>query len=188
VVGRPGEALTAAEETVQLYRGLAADNPGHLPDLAQALTNLANRLAESGRRVEGLAAAEEAVRLYRELVEGNRDAYLPNLAGSVNNRDAYLPNLAASVNNLALRLGESGRRGEGLTAAQEAVALRRELVESHRDAYLPDLATSVNNLALRLAEEAAQLYRELVAENPAIFGPRAEQAGALAVSLSEDTS
>ena len=70
------------------------------------------------------------------------------------NRDAYLPDLAMSVNNLANRLAESGRRAEGLTAAQEAT----------------------------------QLYRELVAENPAIFGPRAEQAGALAASLSEDTS
>ncbi|MDQ2707826.1 MAG: hypothetical protein M3Z25_09400 [Actinomycetota bacterium] len=31
------------------------------------------------------------------------------------------------------------RRVEGLAATQEAVQLRRELVESNRDAHLPDL-------------------------------------------------
>jgi hypothetical protein len=39
-----------------------------------------------------------------------------------------LPNLATSVNNLAVDLAEAGRRAEGLTAAQEAGQLRRELV------------------------------------------------------------
>ena len=68
------------------------------------------------------------------------------------NRDAYLPDLAASVNNLDVRLGEAGRRAEGLAAAQEAVDLHRELAAGNRDAYLPGLAMSVNNLAIRLGE------------------------------------
>jgi hypothetical protein len=71
------------------------------------------------------------------------------------------------------RLAEAGRRADGLAAAQEAVHLRRELVELNRDAYLPGLAMSVNNLAVHLAEagrradglaaaqEAVHLYREL---------------------------
>ena len=42
-----------------------------------------------------------------------------------------------SVNNLAIRLAEAGRRAEGLTAAQEAVDLYRELAAGNRDAYLP---------------------------------------------------
>ncbi|MGH3855862.1 MAG: hypothetical protein ACRDR6_20720, partial [Pseudonocardiaceae bacterium] len=53
-------------------------------------------------------------------------------------RDIHLPDLAMSVHNLAIRLAEAGRRAEGLAAAQEAVQLRRELVELNRDAYLPD--------------------------------------------------
>jgi hypothetical protein len=58
-------------------------------------------------------------------------------AALTENRDAYLPDLARSVDNLAVRLAAAGLRAEGLTAAQEAVDLRRELVELNRDAYLP---------------------------------------------------
>jgi hypothetical protein len=36
------------------------------------------------------------------------------------NRDAYLPDLAMSVNNLAIDLAEAGCRQEALEAAQEA--------------------------------------------------------------------
>jgi len=64
---------------------------------------------------EPLASAQEVVDLFRELVGLNRDDYLPDLAGS--------------VNNLAIRLAEAGRRSEGLAAAQEPVALRRELAQ-----------------------------------------------------------
>ncbi|MFI1911248.1 hypothetical protein ACH444_36025, partial [Streptomyces microflavus] len=41
------------------------------------------------------------------------------------NPDAYLPDLAASLNNLSNRLGGVGRSDEGLAAVQEAVAIRR---------------------------------------------------------------
>ncbi|MDQ2709438.1 MAG: tetratricopeptide repeat protein, partial [Actinomycetota bacterium] len=105
------------------------------------------------------------------------------LRDAATDRDAYLPNLAGSVHNLAVRLAEVGRRAEGLTAAQEAVDLRRELLESNRDAYLPNLAMSVNNLAIRLgeagrraegltaAQEAVDLYRELVESNRDAYLP-----------------
>ena len=75
-------------------------------------------------------------------------------------RVVNLPNLAVSVNNLAVRLGDAGRRPEGLAAAEEAV-----------DLYLSALAGSINNLAVDLAktgfsdeglvaaEEAVDLYR-----------------------------
>jgi hypothetical protein len=38
---------------------------------------------------------------------------------------AYLPALASSLNNVSVRLGEWGRREEGLAAIEEAVAIRR---------------------------------------------------------------
>ncbi|WP_203914277.1 tetratricopeptide repeat protein, partial [Rhizocola hellebori] len=81
----------------------------------------------------------------------------------------------------ANRLGEVGRRAEGLAAAEEAVDLYRELVTLNRDAHLPDLAMSVNNLAVALgeagrraecmaaAEEAVNLYRELAANEPSLY-------------------
>ncbi|MCY7340624.1 MAG: trypsin-like peptidase domain-containing protein [Pseudonocardia sp.] len=113
-------------------------------------------------------------------------------------RDAYLPDLAMSVNNLAIRLGEAGRRVEGLAAAQEAVDLRRELVELNRDAYLPDLAGSVNNLAadlgeagrreqaLTLATEASEYYHELARTDPEVFGPNAQAAESFVTALLEN--
>lgn len=82
---------------------------------ANALITLGVRLASVGRRPEALHAAEESAALYRELAVGNRDAYLPDLA--------------ASVNNLAVHLAELGRRPEALHAAEEAATLYRELDE-----------------------------------------------------------
>ena len=39
------------------------------------------------------------------------------------------------MNNLAVRLGEVGRRADGLTAAQEAVQLYQKLAEAEPDMY-----------------------------------------------------
>ncbi|MFB7678465.1 hypothetical protein ACFC26_44445 [Kitasatospora purpeofusca] len=57
--------------------------------------------------------------------------------------DTYLPDLASALNNLSVRLGDVGRRAEGLTAVEEAVAIRRTLAEANPDAHLPDLALGV---------------------------------------------
>ncbi|MDI5974067.1 tetratricopeptide repeat protein, partial [Streptomyces sp. SL13] len=97
--------------------------------------------------------------------------------------DAYLPDLASSLNNLSVRLGEVGRRAEGLTAIEEAARHYRTLAEANPDAYLPDLATSLNNLSVRLGEvgrraegltaieEAARHYRTLAEANPDAYLP-----------------
>jgi hypothetical protein len=55
------------------------------------------------------------------------------------NPDAYLSDLAASVNNLAVRLGEAGRRVKGLAVAEEAAALYRELAGQNPDLFGPQL-------------------------------------------------
>ena len=68
------------------------------------------------------------------------------------NPDAYLPDLAMSLNNLAIRLGELGQRQAALAPAQQAVETYRALAGANPDAYLPDLAMSLNNLAIRLGE------------------------------------
>ena len=102
------------------------------------------------------------------------------------------------MNNLATDLGETGRRAEALSAAQEAVALYRELAAGNPAAYLPDLAMSVNNLAVRLAEagrraealdcarEASAHYHELARTNPDAFGPAAERADSSVAALVEN--
>ena len=91
---------------------------------------------------------------------------------------------AQTLNNLAVRLSEAGCRDEeALRAAQEAVDLRRVLVEGNEAAYTPGLAASLNNLAVRLSEagrrdealraaqEATGLYRQLAESNEAAYTP-----------------
>ncbi|MEU6797025.1 tetratricopeptide repeat protein [Nonomuraea wenchangensis] len=114
------------------------------------------------------------------------------------NPDAYLPDLAASLNNLAIRLGEAGRREEGLRTTQRATEAYEHLAEANPDAYLPDLAMSLNNLAvdlgeagrrkegLRTAQRAAEAYERLAEANPDAYLPDlAASLNNLAIRLGE---
>ena len=170
-VGQRNEALEAAREAVELYRGLAEDSPqAYTPDLAASLNNLANYLSEVGERNEALEAAREAVELYRGLAEVSPAAYTPRLAGS--------------LSNLANCLSGVGDRDGALGAAREAVELYRGLAKDSPAAYTPDLAMSLNNLAnclsgvgerneaLVAAREAVELYRGLAKDSPAAYTPR----------------
>ena len=170
-VGQRNEALEAAREAVELYRGLAEDSPqAYTPDLAASLNNLANYLSEVGERNEALEAAREAVELYRGLAEASPAAYTPRLAGS--------------LSNLANCLSGVGDRNGALEAAREAVRLHRALAEDSPQVYTPDLAASLNNLAnylyevgerneaLVAAREAVELYRGLAKDSPAAYTPR----------------
>ena len=81
---------------------------------------------------EALAATQEAVDISRRLAQTRPDAFLPDLA--------------RSLNNLGNSLSGLGRREEALAATQEAVDIRRRLAQTRPDAFLPDLAISLNNL------------------------------------------
>ncbi|MGW7327739.1 tetratricopeptide repeat protein, partial [Streptomyces sp. NPDC054840] len=97
--------------------------------------------------------------------------------------DAHLPDLARALNHLSIRLGEVGRREDGLTAVQEAVGHYRSLAEANPDAYLPDLAMALNNLSVGLGEvgrreegltavqQAVAHYRSLAEANPDAYLP-----------------
>ncbi|MZD58735.1 tetratricopeptide repeat protein, partial [Streptomyces sp. SID5606] len=94
------------------------------------------------------------------------------------NPAAYEPDLAGSLSNLGNRLTQAGRHAEALTAAEEAVEIRRRLAQDNPAAYEPNLAMSLTVLAvllaaksdlyeaLRATEEAADLYRRHVATAP----------------------
>ncbi|MFD5092771.1 SAV_2336 N-terminal domain-related protein [Amycolatopsis thailandensis] len=115
--------------------------------------------------------AEAAATIGQALVDRHRKALAEasNLDGS---------NLASSLNNAAVRLGEVGRREEGLEAISEAVTLYRELANQSPDVFLPNLASSLNNAAVRLGEvgrreegleaisEAVMIRRQLAAQRP----------------------
>jgi hypothetical protein len=71
---------TTAQEATDLYRELVALNrDAYLPDLAGSVHNLANRLAEAGRRADALTTAHEAANLYRELVQIHPDVFDPKV-------------------------------------------------------------------------------------------------------------
>jgi tetratricopeptide (TPR) repeat protein len=169
-VGRREEALGAAQEAVDLYRGLARARPeAFTPDLAGSLNSLANALARLGLYHEALAAAHEAVDIHRGLAHARPEAFTSDLA---------MP-----LNNLANVLAGLGRREEALGAAQEAVDLYRGLARARPEAFTPDLATSISNLVGRLAgldrreealgaaQEAVDLYRGLARARPEAFTP-----------------
>ena len=169
-VGDRDGALEASRKAVEIYRGLAAGNPGAFnPDLAMSLNNLSNRLSEVGDREGALEASRKAVEIRRGLAAGNPGAFNPDLA--------------MSLNNLAVRLAEVGDRGGALKAVREAIGIYRGLAEGNPAAFNPYLAMSLNNLSLRLAgvgdrggaleaiREAVRIYRGLAEGNPAAFNP-----------------
>ena len=73
-------------------------------------------MSELGRREAALAAAEEATEIYRELAKSRPDAFLPDLA--------------VSLNNLGNRLSDLGRREAALAAAEEATKLSAVILPS----------------------------------------------------------
>jgi hypothetical protein len=174
VVLRP-QSLRIKEKLLELVRefvekqGVAGLSMELVNALARQLASVSIAQSEVGQREEALQTAQEAVRLRRELARDNRDAFLPDLA--------------SSLNNLANLQSEMGQREEALQTAQEALALRRELAQRNRDAFLPNLAGSLNNLAIRqsemgqreealqTAQEALKLYRELAQRNRDAFLP-----------------
>ena len=110
-------------------------------------------MSHLGQREDALAAAREGTDIYRRL--------------AADRPDAFLPNLAASLNNLGSRLTDLGRREDALAAAREAVEIYRFLAADRPDAFRPDLASSLHNLGGRLSdlgqrEDALAAAREAV--------------------------
>jgi tetratricopeptide (TPR) repeat protein len=75
-----------------------------------------------------LIQAQEAARIYEQLAKARPDAFLPNLA--------------MSLNTLANRLSDLGRREEALIQAQEAARIYEQLAKARPDAFEPDWAMS----------------------------------------------
>ncbi|MET9461943.1 tetratricopeptide repeat protein [Streptomyces canus] len=172
----PFAAAASFLAAVPDHRSLLLDSLRHLAhhDPA-ALSTQAWRASQALPRMSislaffSAAVTEILTGLFAQLADGNPDAYLPDLA--------------MSLNNHALRLAEVGRRNEAVIVSEEALRLRRELADSNRNTYLPDLAMSLNNHAARLAEvgrrneavpvseEALRLRRELADSNRNTYLP-----------------
>ena len=66
--------------------------------------------------------------------------------------DAFLPDLAQSLNNLGMDLSDLGRREEALQATAQAVRLSMPSVERYPQAFLDNYRTYLQNLRERCAE------------------------------------
>ncbi len=177
VAERIGEAVP--HETVELREVAAtayslAVEHGRANDyetqrLSRLLVCLGNALSKVGRREEALTVTLEAVEIRRGL--------------AADRPDAFLPDLAKSLNNLGVLFEGLGRREEALAVTLEAVEIRRGLAADRPDAFLPALAMSLNNLgiwfessgrreeALTVTLEAVELRRGLAADRPDAFLP-----------------
>jgi tetratricopeptide (TPR) repeat protein len=171
----PEETITLREAAVAITQQ-ALDNarqrePSRDRDaeVARLANDFSTRLSNVGRREAALEAIDEAVTIRRRLARAQRDAFLPDLA--------------ISLNNQSLRLSDLGRRESALEAIDEAVGVCRELAEAHPDAFMPELAGSLGNQSGRLSElgrreaaldaieEAVSVYRELAKARPDKFLP-----------------
>ena len=169
------EAVKYYQEALDIRQRLATANPDtYLPDLARTLNNLANLQVDLSR--ENLGRYGEAEKNHKEALEIQR-----RLADS--NPDAYLPDLAMTLNNIANLQVDLGRYGEAEKNHKEALEIRRRLADSNPDAYLPDLAVTLNNIAVlqvRLGrygeaeknhKEALEIRRRLADSNPDAYLP-----------------
>ena len=141
-----------------------------LSHLAARVGTLGIRLSNLGRREEALAASQEAVDIYRRLAQTRPDAFLPDLATSLNNLGSH------ALQPRAAR-GGAGRQPRG----------RRHLIgASRKRAPTPSSPTSrssLNNLgadlsnlgrreeALAASQEAVDIYRRLAQTRPDAFLP-----------------
>jgi tetratricopeptide (TPR) repeat protein len=138
--GRRLQALSVTETAVEIFRDLAAADPGRYErGLAFLLNNLGSRLAPMGRRQEALTATEEAVRIQRRL---------PADDPAANEHD-----LPLSLSNLGVYLSDLGRPAEALAATEEAVGIRRWLVADDPAGNEPGLAAVLINLGIWLSEQ-----------------------------------
>jgi hypothetical protein len=168
-----GEASAAAQESVTMFRELAAQWTGFfLPELAFSLDTLREGCTEGLAR--SLSASQESTSIWRRLSEqqpGQESDQQP---------EYFLPFLGQSLICHATILSAFDRRGEAVNVAQEAVGIYRKLSKS-RPAFLSSLALSLNNLgqflgdngqfqeALSVVEDAVKVYGVLFEESPEKF-------------------
>ena len=188
-LARDRDALDYALEAVAFQRDIASDeDPTSFLALANYLETLSSCLSGVSQHEEALNVICEAEDLQLgELRNYPMESY----------QAKAIPNLATILDKKSACLASCNQYENALTAIQEAVKLRRQLVKDRPAAYNPDLAPSLLNLANRLDDrgdhaqglkyvrEAVGLWRQLAEDEPTTFGDAfAKSLDHLALSLS----
>jgi len=134
----------------------------------QVLFEYAMFLQEHKQFSEAMPLYEEALKIHRKLAEEN-----PN---------AYLPDVAMTLNNLAALYSDINEYPKAVEEYEEVLKIHRKLAEENPNVYLPDVAKTLNNLAnlywsineypkaLEKYEEALKIRKKLAEdESPKVF-------------------
>jgi tetratricopeptide (TPR) repeat protein len=177
-LGRPTEALAAAQEAAENYHRLALVQPEtYEVEFADSLRSLGNRLSRLKRYDEALSAAEESVAIFRRLAAANPASQEQNLA--------------FGLHGLATRLWDTGRRERSLAVSDEALQLLHQLAEDNPRANQRALGIALNSFASRLlefsrpadallvSEEAAEIWQRVAHAAPGSCDSQLERANAI---------
>jgi pentatricopeptide repeat protein len=82
--GRLPEAQQNFAEALEIYRGMAKNNPGaHLPDVAATLNSLANLYGRTGRVQDAEQTFREALTIRWALAKENPDVYQQQVSATL---------------------------------------------------------------------------------------------------------
>src|SRR5207248_2876950 len=104
------------------------------PDNAEYAFQYARTLQQQRSYTTAHTVYQEALTTYRQLAQANPQAYLPDVA--------------MTLNNLGVLYRATQRLSESEQAYQEALTTYRQLAQANPQAYLPDVAMTLNNLGL----------------------------------------
>ena len=179
---RFAEACDAYEQALTIARSIRHD-----PEkLSRLLFDYAYLLQNFNRMYE-------AVDIYTKALE-----ILKRLAAATT--DAYLPDVARTLNCLAILQKDLGRYEEAEKGYLESLEILKPLAAANPEAYLPDVATTLTNLAnlqsdlARYEEaekgyiEALEILKRLAAANPDAYFPYVARALNNLANLQSDLS
>jgi hypothetical protein len=171
VLARSGQTREAREKTaqaVELYRGLASDEPNvYLPSLMASQSRLAVLVVLSGEAEEAIHMINEA-----EFISRQCRPSCPTWT---------LVEWAKALGALARHFRSFGSGEQALSFATQEVAAWHKLVVTQARAFLPDLGRALCRLAAELEEnhlesaalaswaEAEEVYRTLARVDPGNF-------------------
>jgi tetratricopeptide (TPR) repeat protein len=166
------EAMKAFQDSLEVTRYLAGDNPGYRLNEAMTLSNLSALYLESDDPqtiAKALPTVQEALTIYQDLGH----------AGTT----AYQPNVAMALNHLGLFYLRTHKLSDAESAFERAVEIYRGLVSSKLLVYLFPMAVTLDALgtvydgdkkptpAGNSYREALNIFRMLKDHNPHLYLP-----------------
>ena len=127
---RFAEACEVYQEAIDIAREIHYDEE----KLSKILFDYAYLLQSFNKIYEAIKHYQEALEIYKRFASANPEAYLPDVADS--------------LNNLAMLQSDLGRYNEAEEGYLEALKIRQRLASTNPEVYQPKVADTLNNLAI----------------------------------------